>query len=420
MGIKEKGRRKKEKRARVSRVLYVLSLMLVAGSAADAAAQSRQQPDPAPVAYAIERIEQRGGWIARDKTGTIVEASLERTWATDNDIDFIVELKTLKKLDLSFTYVTDRGIKKLQALPQLEDLTLDTTEFLTDASMAHLRANKALRRLVVRGVDITDAGMPYVGEMTGLRSLDISYTMLGDVGLEHLPNLTQLEHLKIGATLITGRNLNFLKLLPKLKSLSLRGVQRRNAGACWTPNVTDLDLDTISLLSGLEELDLGVGIKLGRGGQPAAPGGGNCTLTGGLQLSDLGIAKLANLKQLKRLNISGARLTPEGVKALQSLPLEQLSLWACESLEDPVADVLAGMPTLTQLDLSYTKVGDQGLQRLARLPNLKQLYLTETQVTPAGVESFRKQRPSTFVSWAIRPAPRGAPLTGEKPVIEEP
>ena len=72
--------------------------------------------------------------------------------------------------------------------------------------------------------------------------------MLGDVGLEHLPNLSELEHLKIGATLITGLNLNFLKLLPKLKTLSLRGVQRRNAGACWTPNVTDLDLDTISLL----------------------------------------------------------------------------------------------------------------------------------------------------------------------------
>ena len=226
--------------------------------------------------------------MARDKDGTVVEASLERTWATDNDIDFIVDLKTIKKLDLSFTYVTDRGIKKLQALQQLEDLTLDTTEFLTDASMAHLRANRALRRLVVRGVDITDAGMPYIGEMAGLRSLDISYTMLADVGLEQLPNLGELEHLKIGATLITGLNLNFLKLLPKLKSLSLRGVQRRNAGACWTPNVTDLDLDTISLLSSLEELDLGVGIKLGMGGQPAAPGGGNCRLTGGLQFSDLG------------------------------------------------------------------------------------------------------------------------------------
>jgi hypothetical protein len=285
--------------------------------------------------------------------------------------------------------------------------------------MAHLRANRALRRLVVRGVDITDAGMPYIGEMTGLRSLDISYTMLGDVGLEHLPNLSELEHLKIGATLITGLNLNFLKLLPKLKSLSLRGVQRRNAGACWTPNVTDLDLDTISLLSGLEELDLGVGIKLGMGGKPAAPGGGNCTLTGGLQLSDLGVAKLAKLKNLKRLNISGARLTPEGLQVLQSLPLESLSVWASQSLDDAAAEVLSGMPSLAHLDMSYTRIGDQGLQRLAKLPNLKTLYLTETSVTPEAVAAFRQQRPGTFVSWAKRPAPRG-PLTGETSIEAQP
>jgi internalin A len=409
---------KKEERTRVSR--WLPSLLIAAMCApAPVAAQARRTSDSPAVAYAIERIEQRGGWVARDKDGTIVEASLERTWATDNDIDFIVELKAIKKLDLSFTYVTDRGIKKLQSLQQLEDLTLDTAEFLTDASMAHLRANRALRRLVVRGVDITDAGMPYVGEMTSLRSLDISYTMLGDVGLEHLPNLSELEHLKIGATLITGLNLNFLKLLPKLKTLSLRGVQRRNAGACWTPNVTDLDLDAISLLSNLEELDLGVGIKLGMGGKPAAPGGGNCTLTGGLQLSDVGIAKLAKLKNLKQLNISGARLTPEGLQVLQSLPLERLSVWASQSLDDAAADALAGMPTLAHLDMSYTKIGDRGLQRLGQLPNLKTLYLTETDVTPEAVEAFRKQHPNTFVSWAKRPAPRGAPLTNEKLVIEE-
>ena len=413
----EKGQRTEATRTRSSRVLVLLALTVLIVPAASA--QSRRASDPPEVAVAIQRIEERGGWVARDKAGTIVEASLERTWATDNDIDFIVDLKTIRKLDLSFTYVTDRGIKKLQELPQLEDLTLDTAEFLTDASMAHLRANRALRRLVVRGVDITDAGMPYVGEMAGLRYLDISYTMLGDVGLEQLPNLSELEHLKIGATLITGLNLNFLKLLPKLKTLSLRGVQRRNAGACWTPNVTDLDLDTISLLSGLEELDLGVGIKLSITGQPAAPGGGNCRLTGGLQISDLGVAKLAKLKNLKRLNISGAKLTPEGVKMLQSLPLERLSLWASQSLDDTVVDVLAGMPTLTELDLSYTKVGDQGLQKLGQLPRLKSLYVTETGITPEAVAAFRKQHPDTFVSWARRPAPRGAPLTNEKPVIEE-
>src|SRR5215204_3019604 len=132
----EKRRRKNEKRTRLSRGSSLLVLLFVSALAVDADAQSRKASDLPGIAYAVERIEQRGGWVARDKDGTIVEASLERTWATDNDIDFIADLKTIRKLDLSFTYVTDRGIKKLQALQQLEDLTLDTAEFLTDASMA--------------------------------------------------------------------------------------------------------------------------------------------------------------------------------------------------------------------------------------------------------------------------------------------
>ena len=168
--------------------------------------------------------------------------------------------------------------------------------------------------------------------------------------------------------MITGLNLNFLKLLPKLKSLSLRGMQRRNAGACWTPRITDLDLETISLLSGLEELDLGVGIGLGMGGKPAAPGGGNCRVTGGLQVTDLGVAKLPKLKNLKRLNVSGARLTPEGIKVLQELAAR--------------APQLVGMPVARRLpppecsrdsdassiSISRTrKIGDQALQQLAQV-----------------------------------------------------
>ncbi len=396
----------------------LLVVCLTVCMVADGRAQTRTSASSA-VANAVQRIEARGGYVVRDRDGRVTEVSLERTWATDNDIDFVVELGAVKKLDLSFTYVTDRGIKKLQKLAQLEDLTLDTAEFLTDASMAHLRANRALRRLVVRGVDITDAWMPYIGEMTGLRTLDVSHTMLGDVGLEHLPALSELENLKLGGNMITGLNLNFLKLLPKLKSLSLSGVQRRNAGACWTPRITDLDLETVSLLAGLEELDLGVGIGLGLGGKPAAPGGGNCKLTGGLQITDLGVAKLARLKNLRRLNLSGARVTTEGIQLLQALPLERLSLFACQSLDAAAATALAGIPTLATIDLSYTNINDEALQQLAKLPNLKHLYLTETQVTPAAAETFRTQKAGIFVSWAKRPAPRGAPLSNEKPVVEE-
>src|SRR5262249_28668719 len=157
-------------------------------------------------------------------------------------------------------------------------------------------------------------------------------------------------------------------LLPKLKRLSFNGIQRRNAGACWSPLISDLDMDTISLLAGLEDLDLGVGVSLGRGGKPiglngAAANGGNCSVAGGIKISDLGLVKIANLKKLRRLNVSGAKLTPSGLKVLQGLPqLERLSLWYCTELDDSAAAILAGIPSLVNLDVSCTGISDEGLR----------------------------------------------------------
>jgi internalin A len=362
----------------------------------------------APQASIAHWMESLGGQVVRGPDGAIVEISLARTGATNNDIERVVEIKGLKRLDLSFTYVSDPGIELLQQLQQLEELTLDTTESITDAAVSYLRANKHLRKLVLRGTDITDVGMPYLAELTDLRSLDLSYTMVGDVGFESLPALSQLEELNLGGTRITGINLNFLKLLPKLKKLSFNGIQRRNAGACWTPLITDLDLDTISLLSGLEDLNLGVGVSLGRTG--VAVGAGNCRVTGGIQLTDLGLAKLAKLTKLKRLDVSGAKITPAGLSVLKNLPqLQRLSLWNCKALDDSAAPELVAIARLTDLDLSYTSAGDATLKSLAALPSLKLLYLTDTKVTPAAVEAFRKQKPASFVSWARRPEPIAKP-----------
>jgi len=355
----------------------------------------------------------------RGPDGAIVEVSVARTWATDNDVARIAEIKTLKRLDLGTTYVTDRGIERLQSLPQLEELVLDTDEFVTDAAMNYLRANKSLQKLVLRGVDITDVGIQHIAQMTNLKSLDLSHTMLGDVGVESLSALAGLEELKLGGDLITGMNLNSLKLLPKLKKLSFHGIQRRNAGACWSPRITDLDLDTISLLSNLEELDLGIGISLGTkppaGNRVAQNGGGNCRVTGGIQVSDLGLAKLTKLKKLRRLDVSGAKLTSGGLSVLESMPaLERLSLWACTALDDSAAEALAAIPSLANLDLSYTSLGDAGLKRLASLQRLKYLYLTDTKVSPAAVEAFQKEKTGTFVSWARRPEPRATAKADSK------
>jgi len=357
-----------------------------------------------PAADLAREVEALGGFVTRAADGAIVEVSLARTWANDNIMDRVAEAKDLRRLDLSFTYLTDRGMERLAQLPRLEELTLDTAEFITDASMSYLRANKSLRKLVLRGTDVTDISLPYIAELTNLRSLDLSQTMLGDGGLESLPALAQLEELDLGGSRITGVNLNFLKLLPKLRKLGFQGIQRRNGGACWTATITDLDLGPIALLANLEELDLGAGISLGRKGKPA--GERNCRLTGGVQITDAGLATLTKLTKLRRLDLSGAKLTTAGLAALRKFPqLERLSLWNCRGLDDGAAAVLAAMQTLVTLDVSDTPLGDAALEKLKSLPRLQHLYLTDTQVSAAAAEAFKKEKAGCFVSWAKRPEP---------------
>src|SRR5947207_11971256 len=145
-----------------------------------AIAQAADSPQTA-IAATARWIESIGGQVERDADGAIVAVSVARTWATDNDITRIAEIKTLKRLDIGTTYVTDRGIERLQQLQQLEELNLDTDEFITDAALNYLRANKNLRRLVLRGTDVTDVGMAHLTALTTLRSLDVSHTLLGDV-----------------------------------------------------------------------------------------------------------------------------------------------------------------------------------------------------------------------------------------------
>lgn len=350
------------------------------------------------------------GQVVRDRAGNIVEISLARTWATDADVERIAAIKTLKRLDLSLTYVSDRGVERLKALDQLEDLNLYAAEFITDAAIASLRGHRQLKTLNLRGTDVTDTSLSFVAELPQLKSLDISFTQISDVGLEHLAPLAQLEELNLGGNKISGVGLHVLKLLPKLRKLSFYGIQRRNAGWCWAPVVTDLELETIALVGGLEELNIGFGVALGTA-RPSdlgpADGEAECRIAGGTRVTDLGLSKLASLKKLRHLDLSGSSITVNGVKTLAAFhDLRRLSLWNVKGIDDAAASSLETLATLTSLDLSNTPVGDETLRRLAKLSNLRRLYVSETNVTPGAVAAFRREHPAIMVSWGTRPAPR--------------
>jgi hypothetical protein len=366
----------------------------------------------------IRAIEDQGGTVTRDSAGRVTEVALARTWATDADVERVAVLKELQKLDLSLTYVSDLGIERLKGFDRLEELNLYAAEFITDAALAFLRGHRTLKTLNLRGTDVTDTSLAYIAELPALTSLDISFTQITDVGLEHLASLPLIEELNLGGNKISGVGLHVLKLLPKLRRLSFYGVQRRNAGWCWAPVVTDSELDTVALLAGLQDLNIGSGVTLGTprpGDLGPADGEAECRIAGGSRVTDAGLAKVARLKNLRRLDLSGAVITPGGLKALASLPeLQRLSLWNVASVDDSAAPYLETLGTLTSLDLSNTSIGDATLARLAKMSGLRRLYVSETKVTEAGLAAFRQRHPACVVSAGARVAPR-VPLSPGTP-----
>jgi Leucine-rich repeat (LRR) protein len=179
--------------------------------------------------------------------------------------------------------------------------------------------------------------------------------------------------------------------------------------------MTDIELDTIALLTNLEELNIGDGVALGAG-RPAELGArageAECRITGGTRITDAGVAKLANLKKLRNLDLSGSLVTSAAFKTLGTLPnLQRLSLWNAEGINDSAAAGLASLQSITTLDLSNTRIGDETLRALAKLPKLQHLYVSDTAVTPAGLAAFKQQRASAVVSWGMRPEPK-EPLVG--------
>ena len=70
----------------------------------------------------------------RAKLRTALHGASGRTFDSDADIERLTSVKTLKRLDLSLTYVSDRGVEQLKRLDQLEDLNLYAAEFVTEES----------------------------------------------------------------------------------------------------------------------------------------------------------------------------------------------------------------------------------------------------------------------------------------------
>ena len=334
-----------------------------------------------------------GGTVERSSSGDLLKIDLSRSWVTDADLRRLAGATTLVSLELAQTHVSDSALEIVASLPSLRELDLFFCEHITDAGASLLRGAPRLERLNVRGTKISDSGVKFLTELQNLKVLDVGITEISDASVGLLEALPNLETLAIGGNKIGEAGIASLRSLRRLRHLDLSGAQVTDSGI-WAVTVTDLNLDEIAGLRGLESLNL------------AAPSheyvmaisSGVPRLRGAIRVTNLGAKQLAGLTKLRKLNLSRSSLTSEGIRNLHGLDeLEELVLSHVSSLDDRAGNALAQLPSLRIVDVSFTSFGDAGVAALEEHSRLQRLVAVGTGLSEAAAAGFVAADPSRDV-----------------------
>ena len=110
---------------------------------------------------------------------------------------------------------------------------------------------------------------------------------------------------------------------------------------------------------------------------------------------------VATLPTLRALDLTFTNVTSEDLRRLAPLrKLEHLDL-KCTPVDDAGLIALAELPALRKLNLSATNVTDKGLAAVAQIHSLELVYLYGTNITKKGLDELRSARPDIMIGESV-------------------
>ena len=321
-------------------------------------------------AAAIKALMEAGAIINTDAGGSATEVSLMKMTPPNEIFDKLAELRSLRVLNLAESSFSDDCLPSLDKVsPALANLDLRGCSVSDKAtsSIARFTGLRALRFSGKNGkTSIGDDGLKALAACKSLKVLALDDLWIGTAGIETLNPLTELEELYLAATVVDDDSAKIIAAFPKLKKLRLARTQ-----------VSDAALETLSARTSLEELDLSE----------------NSLIT------NAGMAHLAKLTNLKKLNLWRVQISDEGALLLASLTkMEWLNL-DNSMLGDAGLLLLKDMKALTFLHIGSTQVTEVGAPALFHLTTLNDLKLTRTAMgaSDTAVTDLKNHLPDTAI-----------------------
>jgi internalin A len=129
----------------------------------------------------------------------------------------------------------------------------------------------------------------------------------------------------------------------------------------------------------------------GLGGRIERDAAGNVTGVhlGRTWVEDSELPDLAGLPKLARLDLSHTRITDEGLLYLKSATqIEDLNLYYAEQITDQGMNAIKGWKQLKGLNVRGTRISDGALAIIGTLTGLVSLDIADTQITDNGLDSL--------------------------------
>jgi len=233
--------------------------------------------------------------------------------------------------------ITDKDLAPIADMPFLERLYLNNTDVGDQAAMA-MGQVKTLRRLSLWRTRISDEGLPHIARCRQLQVLDLHDCCVTGKGLKALEPLVNLRQLKLGGP-VNGPGLASLAKLPQLVKLDLRQtrVYFSDLAALAGSRVEDLQLT--------EKMPASAAAHLG-----ALPNLRNFHATL-VEANDDTAQEISACSRLESLDLSGFELTDACLEPLGGLKkLKELRLHG--DLTDAALRRLETMPQLTTIEMT--------------------------------------------------------------------
>jgi len=413
---------------------------------------------------------------------------------TNASLEHVGKLKQLEVLDIHRTKMNEEGLVHLRGLPRLQilrqdmkmtdvgvdhlaslpQLTLESlmTEHLHFESFEHLRDDIRVKQLYltrpaydqwatylaghptlvsleVTGAPMTDEELQTMIAADSLIELGLSNVPVGDAGIANVPHASRLKSFRLAHTKVTpegflmtfgqypksvvvlrdwirlfnasnGQRADWMGTLAAgdLESLQycrnadllifhtsqLKGVKFQ-----WLPQLEKLELlhvdlygsdallENIAPLKNLKKLNLAGAKKITRTGLQAITSLDQLTTLElrSADISDDALQVIGQMKQLEILDVTGTNITDQGIAYLASLQnLVVLNVSRCQNLTNDSLKTIAQLKKLRDLTAQDTQFDDQGLTHLHGMPRLSNVSVLGSKHTRVGLQALRDSLPN--------------------------